>query len=1738
MTRKSTLFTLVFALFAFVQGQESQYVSPSELKGQGTQEDPYRIENLEDWNNFAACVNGGFNSENNNVPPWHVKLTSQIENITTMVGNETYSFRGTFDGDGHALTFNIDSEKDFAAPFRFVKNAVIKNLSVASSRTGNSYNYFRVGKFGSALVGKVEGQTLIENVHVMDVAVITSSRADERYLGGLVGHGGTSTLTLKDIRFEGAFVPGEYDVAFDYVGGLVGWNDGMTLNLENCTFWGKFSGEGRFHPIALREKDVPMQGTVSTTYFHVNDPRSSFYVGPKNVDDSHIAVKAVRVQNSMPTDVAYGTVTDAFGNTSYYYNDAPQGFSIDYDKERGEPGYYYLNLEEQQFVFDNPDFVFKVYDDGGKIGNYTAGSGGSLKLQAPEGYVFEFTGKIVKCGDLDQLSVYDGWNDYLDPMYFYDSEEMSKTIDNIGTYETTDNKMLISFSSQSDLTYAGFELTVRMKPNAHIHNITFSPQEGGTWSVEDGGNTAIATHNVTIVFAPENNRILSSLKVVKTDDVNTEVEITKDDDTHYSFTMPDYDVTVVPSPYDWQWTSGHTICHLNSEGIFTVSAVPGTDGAMADYSELLDRPWAGVKDNITSVVVEEGVTVIGKNVFEAADNLNSVLLPEGLLEIHDQAFAFCSNLGSIQIPYTVVSVSAGAFSVCSSLEHVYLEARAEDISWGSYSRDFMQDAGAGNWPQITVMHVYPSQLAVYQNKFKGSAQLNVTFYGDLDASGNWTNDGNYAKSFSQQEGNTITITNEKELARLAYMVNNGHNYKGYTFKLARNMNMLNHAWTPIGDYNNHFMGTFDGQNHTINGIVVNRSGEMYNGLFGWVGDLSGSEAFGEVKNVRLMESSITGGNYTGGLVGRLHWGNLTNSYTDAAVNGGQYTGGLVGQVEGLSANRIYASVIGSLYLGSHVSGGSNTHLVVGSRDSYSIVKSYYTNKDLAATSPDVYAVQASVETPDGITVTFSNEGKVVYEGKTYYATDGSATFGVYATDRYYTIQSVTVNGSAIGDKAGTYTFESAKNAATCTIGATLGATLAGNGTEGDPYLISNIDDWNLFAELVAGGATFSGKFVRLNGYFTDVNPIPTMVGESEELSFQGTFDGKGSLYSIYGNIDSSVDNAALFRYVKNATIKNVRILGGSFSVGPHGSALVGRTYGTTRIENVYVSPDVTITSDNGNLGGLVGHGGNSTLTLEKIDFRAKLVNNGGYTGGLVGWSDDMTLNMNKCTFRGSFSGTGAFHPIAVRDSFKRMSGAITETYFYTGPNSSMDNAHIAVTAIRVQTTEPTDGSSEGTRVYDHTNISNVGYYYNDAPQGLSIDYDKERGTPGYYYANVGEGNQRLVVGEDATSFTIYDNEGKLGADCGTINLTLVAPEGKAFEVTGRVEDMDPYDDILSITDDLDSNLFFFGGKEEQEDPDAPYSAEIPTGTSSVNVLFVNTQIRHYHPHAGFELQLSLVEDGAIRSGAVTIRRGYTVAFIDGNYKGTDEVKLPQGGFFVNNVVLDRTFTAEKYATVVLPFGIDLDRVDGAKFYGLSQMEYDENTKKWTASATEVSGKLNANTPYLVYPEKASITFNPELGVTLQTDEEPVTTSGNWEFRGAYGRVNFGDESNASILGKAYGFVASDTTINGKKWSKGQFAKAGSGAYIPPMRAYLVYNEANGAAKDAVGLGFGGAAVLPDVIEVKIMDEQGQVTETVVLNPATGAISKDRWFDIQGRQLKAKPTIKGRYLHNGKIEVVK
>ena len=109
------------------------------------------------------------------------------------------------------------------------------------------------------------------------------------------------------------------------------------------------------------------------------------------------------------------------------------------------------------------------------------------------------------------------------------------------------------------------------------------------------------------------------------------------------------------------------------------------------------------------------------------------------------------------------------------------------------------------------------------------------------------------------------------------------------------------GWDPLGEFSGapdtSFTATFDGNDHTISNLYVNRTGESYLGLFADVG------ASAEIRSVRLLGGTVTGHSNVGGLVGR-NAGTIRGSYATVAIQVHDGTGGgLVGRNSGT----IYAS---------------------------------------------------------------------------------------------------------------------------------------------------------------------------------------------------------------------------------------------------------------------------------------------------------------------------------------------------------------------------------------------------------------------------------------------------------------------------------------------------------------------------------------------------------------------------------------------------------------------------------------------------------------------------------------------------------------------------------------------------------------------------------------------------------------------------------------------------------------
>ncbi|MDY6437445.1 MAG: T9SS type A sorting domain-containing protein [Bacteroidales bacterium] len=188
--------------------------------GKGTEEEPYIIASDGNWNYISNQVNGGAKTYSGEF----LALTSDI-NVNTMIGeDETKSFRGTFDGRGHTITFSYTSKNHKCGPFRIINGATIKNLHT----TGTIYTS---KKNAAGLVGKSFGTCTIERCR--SSITINSSVDGDGTDGGFIGEIETGNVTINHCLFDGKFI----GTKTEDCGGFIGWVDDDTkATIKNSLF--------------------------------------------------------------------------------------------------------------------------------------------------------------------------------------------------------------------------------------------------------------------------------------------------------------------------------------------------------------------------------------------------------------------------------------------------------------------------------------------------------------------------------------------------------------------------------------------------------------------------------------------------------------------------------------------------------------------------------------------------------------------------------------------------------------------------------------------------------------------------------------------------------------------------------------------------------------------------------------------------------------------------------------------------------------------------------------------------------------------------------------------------------------------------------------------------------------------------------------------------------------------------------------------------------------------------------------------------------------------------------------------------------------------------------------------------------------------------------------------------------------------------------------------------------------
>ncbi|MGN0455403.1 MAG: GLUG motif-containing protein [Acutalibacteraceae bacterium] len=521
-----------------------------------------------------------------------------------------------------------------------------------------------------------------------------------------------------------------------------------------------------------------------------------------------------------------------------------------------------------------------------------------------------------------------------------------------------------------------------------------------------------------------------------------------------------------------------------------------------------------------------------------------------------------------------------------------------------------------------------------------------------DIDGDGTNDSVYE------------IGNADQLYWFAQQVNSGSTSLNavLTADIKVNENVLNdngtlntaltdpREWTPIGNSSNSFIGTFDGQNHTVSGLYFNDTEPttgMYVGLFGCNG--------GTIQNVGVVDSYIKCLNFAGGVCGYNLNGTITNCHNSGEVIATATASACVGGVCGWNKWIIECS-----YNSGKVSASGDNAKIASAGGvcgwNYGTIENCYNIGEVSAAATEVnvggvcgynnsdseilccYYLESTassvVGSDDGTTTSTESKTEAQFKsGEVAYLlnnefTDGTQVWyqnlnnGVTPDDYpvfdggtvYYdylcnTNEKIYSNYPLNENENVNHDFDINGFCNNC------GAYRPATDIDDDGvYEISNAGQLYWYESLVNGDKThaeFDAKNTGAKAVLTadiDVSSSTfTSIGSSAANSFVGSFDGDGHKITVN---QSGSDYVAIFGYIGACTIKNLTVTGTINTAVKYAAGIAMRKVGTDTADIENCISDVTIISS---------------------------VNGDGTHGGIVGNADG-TVNINNCAFTGAMQG--------------------------------------------------------------------------------------------------------------------------------------------------------------------------------------------------------------------------------------------------------------------------------------------------------------------------------------------------------------------------------------------------------------------------------------------------------------------------------------------------------------------
>ena len=830
---------------------------------------------------------------------------SKPENEWYPVSSSTLPFAGTFDGQKHTISGIYISEKEepYVGFFRYVgAKGVVKALKIT-----NSYYETQVGNVGS-VTGRLAGT--IESCY--SDAVLSVTGEDSPFIGGIAGmayHGSKNvpTIAIRDCWYDGEIIlAGNTQIVGGILGAMHTYSNPslkkMQVSVKHCLYTGmirtasesettvknvggifgnNMTGMAWEIDDCLNAGDIDIVSNKNVGAGLANAVGLSKYVpyitNVYAVEGEFTPIKGVGTQNTVNGGVAVMPVEWMTGKAAYQYS------SLDFE-------------------------------------NYwTTVNNGTPMLKT-------FATKTETVGDAKKLADI-SWYDPTKTEYVIDSTEDLYGLYVVSTFDHCKGKT-IKLTKDITVNQGDANTWSETAPEKEIRSL-FSLAEAFMGTFDGQGHTISGLY----IHEKERNRVgfisyvysgatVKNLKIVNSY-YETQVgnvgsiagQLTGTIESCYSDAV--LSVTGEDSPFiggiagmayhsnEKFPTIGISDCWYEGEIILAgnTQIVGGILGGMRSYSNpSLKKMQVSVKHCLYTGMIRtasESETTV-KNVGGIFGNNMTGMA----WEIDD-----CLNAGDIDI-VSNKNVGAGLANAVGLSKYVPYITNVYAVE-GEFTP--IKGVGTQNTVNggVAVMPVeWMTGKAAYQ-------------YSSLDFENYWTTVNNGTPMLKTFATKTETVGDAKKLADISwydptkteyvidstedlyglYVVSTFDHCKGKTIKLTKDITVNQgdaNTWSETAPEKEirslyslaeAFMGTFDGQGHTISGIYIKTNKQM-TGLFG----TTHSSAI--VKDVRLensyLESTNTGEAIIGSIVGRAQ-GTLKNVYSNATIKSAGYrVGGLIG----------------------------------------------------------------------------------------------------------------------------------------------------------------------------------------------------------------------------------------------------------------------------------------------------------------------------------------------------------------------------------------------------------------------------------------------------------------------------------------------------------------------------------------------------------------------------------------------------------------------------------------------------------------------------------------------------------------------------------------------------------------------------------------------------------------------------------------------------------------------------